>query len=105
MSAKTGLALIWFWNLNLVRKLVAKGDRVECAIDISRKHVDLEPGQLSQMGCKGVGGVATLHCSSSWRGAAALLRLAAEQLLCSKTEVGRSIIVARIPLHQCTACD
>ena len=90
------LVIVLFWNLHLGRKLVAKDGM------ISRK--DLKPGQLIQIGCKGVGGRRWFAKFYSWRGAAALLRLAAEQLLCSKTEVGRSIIVARIPLHQCTAC-
>ena len=59
--------------------------------DIWRMHLDLK--QLIQIACRASGArLAMLAWLEDWR----------EQLLCSKTEVGRSIIVAHIPLHQCS---
>ena len=59
--------------------------------DIWRMHLDLK--QLIQIACRALGArLAMLAWLKDWR----------QQLLCSKTEVGRSIIVARIPLHQCS---
>ena len=58
---------------------------------IWRMHLDLK--QLIQIACRASGArLAMLAWLKDWR----------QQLLCSKTEVGRSIIVARIPLHQCS---
>ena len=58
---------------------------------IWRMHLDLK--QLIQIACRASGArLAMLAWLKDWL----------EQLLCSKTEVGRSIIVARIPLHQCS---
>ena len=43
--------LVQIWNFHLVRKLAAiSRTGVECAIDISRKHLDLESWQLIQIG-------------------------------------------------------
>ena len=59
--------------------------------DIWRMHLDLK--QLIQIACRASGArLAMLAWLKDWR----------QQLLCSKTEVRRSIIVARIPLHQCS---